>query len=88
MQRVVLRIKGQVQGVFYRVSAQEEAKRLGIVGLARNEVDGSVLIEAEGEPDKLKAFVAWCRKGPDTASVEDIEIREIEPRGDTLFDVH
>ena len=67
-------VKGYVQGVYYRASARAEALRLGLCGFARNEEDGSVRIEAEGEQGALDQLVAWCRRGPPHARVETVEV--------------
>jgi len=67
-----IKIYGSVQGVFYRANAMETANTLGIKGFARNENDGSVYIEAEGESDVLKKFIEWCYMGPVRASVERV----------------
>jgi len=80
-----IRVHGLVQGVFFRASAREEAIRLGLAGFARNEPDGSVLIEVEGEEDALDAFVAWCRRGPPRARVERVDVSAGEIRGATGF---
>lgn len=56
-----------VQGVFFRYSAKDVADGLGISGFARNEADGTVYVEAEGEEDNLNEFLKWCRQGPETA---------------------
>ena len=69
MKRVIIRVSGKVQGVFYRASAKEEADRLGIRGVVKNEPDGSVLIHAEGDDVVLNEFIAWCKKGPRQANV-------------------
>ncbi len=66
-------IRGRVQGVGFRYSAAREAEKLHLAGFARNEDDGSVYIEAEGEEGKLKTFVGWCHKGPWFAKVERLE---------------
>ena len=70
---VRLKIYGQVQGVFFRMSAKHEADKLGLVGWARNNDDGSVEILASGEKKKLKEFIAWCKDGPEMAKVDRIE---------------
>ncbi|HLT28615.1 MAG TPA: acylphosphatase [Myxococcaceae bacterium] len=75
--RLALRIEGKVQGVYFRASAREEAQRLGLTGWVRNEDDGSVSAEAQGRPDPLQAFVAWCHKGPSAATVTAVRT---EPR--------
>lgn len=72
-----IKIYGQVQGVFFRISAKQEADKLGIKGFARNEKDGTVYIEAEGEKNNLDKFLEWCKNGPDAAKVEKIEVTEI-----------
>lgn len=71
-----IKIYGRVQGVFFRVSAKEEAEQLGIKGFARNEEDESVYIEAEGKKDSLDKFIKWCNDGPEGAQVDKIEITE------------
>jgi acylphosphatase len=68
-----IRIYGEVQGVFYRDSAQREARALSLTGFARNDPDGSVYIEAEGEEEKLKEFLKWCKKGSKSAWVTKID---------------
>ena len=71
--RVIARVRGRVQGVNYRATARREALRLGLVGWARNEPDGSVLIDVEGKPAALQRFLAWCADGPSAARVDSIE---------------
>ena len=73
-QRVTIRVEGVVQGVNYRQAARRESERLGIAGFARNEADGSVTIDAEGVPADLEFFVAWCRRGPETARVDHVSV--------------
>lgn len=69
-----IRITGQVQGVGFRWRAAHEARTAGITGFVKNLSDGSVYIEAEGFADQLNAFIVWCRKGPGTGFVDDVEI--------------
>jgi acylphosphatase len=82
-----IKISGIVQGVFFRASTKDAAERLGISGFVRNEPDGSVYIEAEGEEEKLTQFMEWCRHGPPRASVEKCEIIEGETQGYISFQV-
>ena len=82
-----VRIQGKVQGVFYRHSAQAEARRLGLTGFARNESDGSVYIEAEGEDASLGQFVQWCNVGPASASVSRVDYGEQTPKDFTEFQI-
>lgn len=70
-----IKVYGRVQAVFFRVSAKEEAEKLGIKGFARNESDGTVYIEAEGSEKDLDKFLDWCKEGPNLAKVDKVEIR-------------
>jgi acylphosphatase len=69
MERIRVRVEGRVQGVFFRNTARREAERLDLSGWARNEDDGSVLMEVQGEIDAVEAFVAWAHRGPSGATV-------------------
>ncbi len=84
---VQLRIVGRVQGVGFRYSTQERAVSLGVCGRVRNETDGSVHVQAEGDPDRLAAFVAWCDSGPSSAQVDRVTSTETEPRGYVDFQI-
>lgn len=77
MKTLNIHITGKVQGVWFRGTAQEEAEKLGINGWAKNELDGSVTILAQGEPNQLDALLDWCQQGSDAAHVENIEINEV-----------
>jgi acylphosphatase len=80
--RARVRIRGVVQGVYYRASARDEAQRLGLTGWVRNTDDGDVLLEAQGPADRLDALVAWCWKGPPAARVDDVAVTWLEPEPD------
>ena len=79
-QRTV-RVYGRVQGVSFRAAARAEARRLGLTGFARNERDGSVWMEVEGDEAALERFVGWCRVGPPAARVERVEVEAGAPKG-------
>ncbi|MBV8081551.1 MAG: acylphosphatase [Candidatus Eremiobacteraeota bacterium] len=81
MPRLHLRIRGHVQGVFFRVSAVEQALDLRLTGWVRNRNDGSIEIVAEGPEDSLAALRAWCEHGPPGADVQGIEESEDAPTG-------
>lgn len=84
---VHIRVTGRVQGVNFRATARAKAEELSIRGFARNEPDGSVVIEAEGEEDVLEQFLAWCRQGPRLASVERVDIEQGEIQHFHSFEV-
>lgn len=72
--RVEIKVAGQVQGVFFRQSAKEKADELNITGLVRNELDGSVLIVAEGDEGSLQKLVEWAKIGTEWARVEKVAV--------------
>ncbi|WP_462281779.1 acylphosphatase [Salinivirga cyanobacteriivorans] len=82
-----LTIKGRVQGVGFRYSTVEKARQLGVVGYVSNMPDGAVYIEAEGTEEILGDFIAWCRKGPSMAFVEDVKIETEPAKGYHNFEV-
>ncbi len=71
-------VSGRVQGVFYRASAQAEARRLGVTGHARNLPDGRVEVLACGEPRALAAFTEWLWQGPPAARVSDVTCEDVD----------
>lgn len=73
-----LRIHGKVQGVAFRASMVQQARRLGLVGWVRNRRDGSVEALVVGEAAALEAILRWSRRGPPSAQVSQVEI-EREP---------
>lgn len=85
MTRYRIKVKGKVQGVFYRSSTQAKAKELGLSGWVKNLEDGSVLIEAQGEEQKLEKLIEWCHQGPGAAVVNEVETTEIEPEAGNGF---
>ena len=85
--RLNIRITGEVQGVFFRQSAKSEAKRLSLSGFTRNEPDGSVYIEAEGDEPALKEFLEWCHQGPRGARVNGVGMQEAGATGYKNFEI-
>lgn len=75
LKRIHLVVRGRVQGVYFRASAQREARQLGLTGWVKNRNDGAVELVAEGEEDQVKDFLAWSQTGPSTARVDKVETR-------------
>lgn len=66
------RIQGRVQGVFFRASTRDQARRLGLHGYVRNLVDGSVEVVAAGDEQAVAALQQWLHDGPPDAKVEEV----------------
>jgi acylphosphatase len=75
LKQLLLVVRGRVQGVYFRASAQREARRLGLTGWVRNRPDGSVEIVAEGEEIAIRELYGWAQKGPSAARVDRVETR-------------
>ena len=75
-------IRGRVQGVFFRASAQREARRLGVTGWVKNRTDGQVEMLVEGEEMALRDMTQWAQHGPSAARVEHVEVRWKNYAGD------
>jgi acylphosphatase len=71
--RVHVTIAGRVQGVYFRASAAEQSRALGLAGWVRNLPGGGVEAVAEGPRADLESFVAWCRRGPPAARVDAVD---------------
>lgn len=63
------RVSGRVQGVYFRASAREAARRLGLRGWVRNLPDGRVEALASGPAAAVDAFARWLADGPPQARV-------------------
>ena len=84
--RVRVTVRGRVQGVGYRASTVYEASRLRLTGWVKNQADGSVLLEAQGE--RVGELEAWCRHGPPAARVTAIDVEELPAvDGEHGFDI-
>ncbi|MBB3225502.1 acylphosphatase [Luteibacter sp. Sphag1AF] len=78
MNAVRFLVRGQVQGVFFRASAREEALRLKVTGHARNLADGSVEVVAYGDSTAIDHLEAWLHEGPVQAQVEELYREDID----------
>lgn len=79
------RIRGKVQGVWFRESTRREAEILGLSGYAANLEDGSVEVVAAGGDTELDKLAAWLRRGPPLARVEQLSWEEIANPGESGF---
>lgn len=79
---------GRVHGVFFRDSTRREAERLGVGGWVRNVDDGTVEGLFEGEASAVEELVAFCRRGPERARVDRLEVQDAgRPEGVSGFEI-
>ncbi len=71
-------VSGRVQGVFFRASAADEARRLGLRGRAVNLADGRVEVLAFGPAAAVAELAAWLERGPRMATVTDVRATPLD----------
>ena len=81
-----LRIEGRVQGVFYRASLIDEARRLGLTGWVRNRRAGSVEAVGQGPPAAVQALIDWAHQGPPRAQVNAVQVGAVPAQAITGFE--
>jgi hydrogenase maturation protein HypF len=87
LRRVRVRVDGTVQGVGYRPFVYRVAGELGVVGWVLNDERG-VLVEAEGPPEVVEAFVARLRDdAPPLADVRAVDSEEVDALGAAGFEI-
>jgi acylphosphatase len=85
-ERRKIKVRGIVQGVFFRETVRRIASRYDICGFVRNVGSDAVEIEAEGEPETLDAFIAdVLAHPPPAASIEDVQSTAIRTVGEEGF---
>ena len=87
MQSAYFKIKGKVQGVFFRARTKDKAEELGVKGWVRNTTDGDVEVMAQGSPGLLNQLEDWCRQGPSRAEVDSLERSELESEEFISFNI-
>jgi hydrogenase maturation protein HypF len=85
MERRAIVIHGIVQGVGFRPFVYNLASGLRLTGFVKNQ-SGTVLIEVEGEPSPLDAFLSeLADKPPPLARIEQIAWQPCDLQGDRKF---
>lgn len=69
-------VSGRVQGVYYRGTAAEKARALGVTGYARNLPDGRVEVLACGADSVVQAFIDWLWVGSTASRVTAVEVAD------------
>ncbi len=83
--RARVTISGRVQGVGFRYATVARARSRDVAGWVRNNSDGTVDAVFEGPPEAVDALIAWCRRGPSGARVDDVKVELEAPNGERGF---
>ncbi|HEV7714439.1 MAG TPA: acylphosphatase [Steroidobacteraceae bacterium] len=70
-------VGGRVQGVFYRATAAQRARELGIVGHAKNLADGRVEVLACGEAQAVQTLIDFLWVGSSASHVTSVEVADV-----------
>ncbi|MDR2484197.1 MAG: acylphosphatase [Treponema sp.] len=74
-------IRGRVQGVGFRYSCLNEARRRGLSGWVKNTGDGAVEVWSEGPQKEQAQFLKWLHRGPPHARVDSVQTMSRTPAG-------
>ncbi|MGB0767039.1 MAG: acylphosphatase [Phycisphaeraceae bacterium] len=76
MIRKVVHYSGRVQGVGFRYTTANLAKRFDVAGYVRNLPDGQVLLDVQGSPDQVQGLLDAI----DGAMVDNIKTTDVSDR--------
>ena len=80
-------VKGKVQRVSYRFTAQQKAIKLGLTGYVKNLPNGDVFLEVEGTEENIEKLIQWCYGGPPKAKVTEVDAVEAEMKNFKTFEL-
>ena len=84
MIRCHITFKGYVQGVGFRYRARHAANLYGCTGWVRNEWDGSVTMEIQGDPKDIDRVIQAIRAGR-YVEIDRMDSREIPLEDERSF---
>ena len=67
------KVYGKVQGVWFRKYTLDSARDIGVVGMFKNLVDGTVLVNAAGKNENLREFKELLENGSTNSRVDKID---------------
>jgi len=73
-------IYGKVHGVSFRTNTVDEALETGVFGWVRHYKNGLEAI-FEGDEEKVKHMVGWCKTGEPPAKVDHIDVQYLNYTG-------
>jgi acylphosphatase len=72
-----VRIKGKVQGVYFRDYTRRQAVSLGLTGWVRNLPDGSVEALLCGNQEQIGSMLRWFHTGSPLSRVDKVIVEDI-----------
>jgi len=78
-------VTGAVQGVGFRDATRRRADELGLTGWVRNTDDGGVAVHAEGRSAAIDALIAFLRRGPRGAIVDEVAVDDVPAESHAQF---
>ncbi len=83
--RAHVHVSGTVQGVMFRATTRDEARKRDVDGWVKNLPDGRVEAIFEGPERAVEGMVDFCHEGSPAARVEDVEVSYEQPAGEDGF---
>lgn len=88
MKCVMVIIKGDVQGVFFRANMKKVADKLSVTGWVAN-VDDHVEAVLEGREKDIEAMIEYCNIGPRGAKVRSVSVTPLpHEQSFSSFEIH
>ncbi|HTR82388.1 MAG TPA: acylphosphatase [Bacteroidota bacterium] len=73
-------VQGLVQGVGYRWFVNRHCVELGLKGFVKNNYDGTVYLEVEGDRSLVEELLNHLKAGPRSAQVKDVRVEWSAPK--------
>ena len=77
VKRKHIRVTGSVQGVGFRYTSSQCAKKIGVTGWVRNDYDGSVEMEVQGTDIQINTLFEMIKNASSYIYIENIESKTI-----------
>ena len=87
MERRHYTFRGSVQGVGFRVTAASLARGHPVTGWVRNEADGSVAVEVQGEPAEIELFLIDVRERMSGRITGESHAPSAPAEGESAFEI-
>ncbi|MBU2639578.1 MAG: acylphosphatase [Nanoarchaeota archaeon] len=86
MKRVHIKIKGTVQGIFFRKFIKDNADKLNLKGWVKN-IKNYVEAVFEGSTSNVHKMLILCKTGPEGANITSLNIKEESIKDEKSFQI-